>query len=184
MSNSSQTAPRRVAFLQASHPGEESDPARHRHSHHGRDRRPGRDRPALLPEEHDRDRAGHAALHAARTRRPQHLCARRLLSLPQPDDPVAARRGRALRPLFAGGREHVRPSVPMGLEAQRTGHRARRRQVHRRLACRASGRSAFGRAAVDHAELRLPDDDAARHARARRQRRDQPRGRRSLHRRA
>ncbi len=125
-----------------------------------------------------RDRAGHAALYAARARGPQHLCARRLLPLPQPDDPFAARRGRALRPLFAGGREHVRPSVPVGLEAQRARHRARRRQVHRRLASRASDRSPLGRAAVDHADLRFPDDDAARHARARRQCRDQPRSRR------
>ena len=40
-------------------------------------------------------------------------------NLPFADDPAAARRGRALRPLFARGREHVRPAVPVGLEAHR-----------------------------------------------------------------
>ena len=34
---------------------------------------------------------GRAALLAAGSARPRHLCARRLLSLPQPDDPRAAR---------------------------------------------------------------------------------------------
>ncbi len=39
----------------------------------------------------------------ARTDRSRHLYARRLLCLPQPDDPPDARRGRALWPLFTGG---------------------------------------------------------------------------------
>ena len=33
---------------------------------------------------------------------------------------AAARRGRALRPLLARSREHVRPTVPVGLQAHRT----------------------------------------------------------------
>ena len=53
-----------------------------------------------------------------------------------PDDPAAARRGRALRPLLPRGREHVRPSVPVGLEAHRSRSGARRRQIFRRLASR------------------------------------------------
>jgi len=47
-------------------------------------------------------------------------------NLPFADDPAAARRGGAVRPLLARGREHVRPSASMGLEAQRPGPRARR----------------------------------------------------------
>ncbi len=73
---------------------------------------------------------------------PQHLCPRGLLQLPLADDPAAARRGRALRPLFARRREHVRPAVPVGLEAHRARSRPRRRQVFRRLAPRSPGESA------------------------------------------
>ena len=102
----------------------------------GRDRRPRRDRAAVLPQEHHRDGRRHAALHAARARRARHLRPRGLLPLPLADDPPAARRGRALRPLLARRREHVRPSVPVGLQAHRAGSRARRRQVLRRLARR------------------------------------------------
>ena len=68
---------------------------------------------------------------------------------------AVARRGRALRPLLARGREHVRPSVPVGLEAHRTRSRPRRRQVFRRLASRASARPALGGAGLDHAGLSL-----------------------------
>ena len=74
----------------------------------------------------------------------------------------AARRGRALRPLFAGGREHVRSSVPVGIEAQRPGSRARRRQIFRRLAPRSPARSARRRPRLDHAALSLAREDAAR----------------------
>ncbi len=49
--------------------------------------------------------------------------------LPQPDDPPAARRDRALRPLQPGGREHVRQALPVGLEADGARSRPRRRQV-------------------------------------------------------
>ena len=119
---------------------EELDRPDRRHSRGDRDRRPRRDHAAVLPEEHDREGRRHAALYAARTRRPQHLCPRGLLSLPLADDPAAARRGRALRPLFARGREHVRPSVPVGLQAHRAGSRPRRRQIFRRLARHASER--------------------------------------------
>ena len=73
--------------------------------------------------------------------------------LPFADDPPAARRGRALRPLFARGREHVRPAVPVGLQAHRARSRPRRRQVFRRLAPRPPARSALGRAGLGHAGL-------------------------------
>ena len=94
--------------------------------------------PLFYLEEHDREGRGRAALHAARACRPQHLRARGLLHLPLADDPPAARRGRALRPLLARRREHVRPSVPVGVEAHRARPRARRRQIFRRLASRSS----------------------------------------------
>ena len=45
------------------------------------------DRAAVLSEQHDRERAGHAALYAARARRARHLRSRGLLSLPLADDP-------------------------------------------------------------------------------------------------
>ena len=127
-----------------------------RNSRGHRDRRPGRDHPAVLPEEHDRDGRRHQALHAAGAGRPQHLRPRGLLSLPLADDPAVARRGRALRSLLAGGRKHVRPSVPVGIEADRAGSRARRRQIFRRLARHASDQSARDRAAVGDARLSVP----------------------------
>ena len=138
------------------------------HPDRRRHRRHGRDRAAVLGREHDREGRRHAALHAARAGRPQHLCPRRLLSLPQPDDPPAARRGRALRPLQPGRREHVRPSVPVGLQAHRARSRARRRQIFRRLAPRPPARSALGGAGLGDAALRLPGEDAARLPRHRR----------------
>ena len=91
--------------------------------------------------------------------RPQHLCPRGLLSLPLADDPAAARRGRALRSLLARRREHVRPSVPVGIEANRSGSGAGRRQIFRRLACDASDQSARHRAAIGDAGLSVPGRD-------------------------
>ena len=141
---------------------EELDRARHRRADRDRDRRPGRDHAAVLPQEHDREGRGHAALHAARARRPQHLCARGLLQLPFADDPAAARRGRALRPLLARRREHVRPAVPVGIEAHRPRPGARRRQVFRRLAPRSSQRAEVGGARHGHAGLSVARRDRAR----------------------
>ena len=80
--------------------------------------------------------------------------------LPQPDDPLAARRGRALRPLQPGRGKHVRPSLPVGIEAYRPRSCARRRQIFGRLACRAHARPALGRAGIDHAGLSVPGPDA------------------------
>ena len=131
-----------------------------------RDRRPGRDHAAVLPEEHDRGGRRHQALHAAGTDRPQHLRPRRLLSLPLADDPPAARRGRALRSLLARRREHVRPSVPVGIEADRARSCARRRQIFRRLACHASDQSARHRSAVGDARLSVPGRDRSRYRHA------------------
>ena len=94
-----------------------------------------------------------------------------------------ARRGRALWPLFARRREHVRPSVPVGLQAQRPGSGAGRRQVYRRLARRASDRPALGRAAVDHAGLRRSCSRRRSTPRTSpRTSKMQPRGRRALYR--
>ena len=67
------------------------------------------------------------------------------------------RRGRALRPLQPRRREHVRSSVPMGLEAHRPGSRPGRREVLRRLAGCASDRPAQRGAREHHAALRVPD---------------------------
>ena len=94
---------------------------RARHHRRRQHRRPRRDRAAVHHPPDGRGRARHARLHAARTGRPQHLHPRRLLRLPLADDPHAARRGRALRPLLARGRIEIRPSDAVGLEA----HRAR-----------------------------------------------------------
>ena len=52
---------------------EELDRSRHRHTDRDRDRRIGRDRAAVLPEEHDREGRRCASLYAARACRPQHL---------------------------------------------------------------------------------------------------------------
>ena len=158
--------------------------ARSAHPGHGLDRRHRRDRAAVHHREHDREGGGRAALHAARARRPQHLRPRGLLRLPQPDDPAVPRRGRALRPLQPRRREHVRPPVPVGLEAHRAGPRPRRRQVFQRLARRAPDRPALGGAGIDHAALSaswpsttLDAADIADHLRANAHRR------RALHRR-
>src|SRR5262249_2408952 len=142
--------------------GEEIDPAPVRRAGRDRDRRPGRDHAAVLPQQHHREGRRGAALYAARARRPQYLCARGLLQLPFADDPHAARRGRALRPLFAGGREHVRSPVPVGIEANRPGPCAHRRQILRRLASRAPPLAEIRRADDDHAGLSVACEDGAR----------------------
>jgi cytochrome c oxidase cbb3-type subunit 1 len=116
-----------------------------------RDRRHRRDRAALLPPERHRAGRGDAALHAARTRRARHLHPRGLLRLPQPDDPPDARRGRALRPLQPRRGVDVRPSVPVGLEADRARSRPRRRPLLGRVA-----RPAPHRSALDRAESIMP----------------------------
>ena len=103
--------------------------------HPGRQhRRRGRDRAAVHHPSDGRGRARHARLHAARAGRPQHLCPRGLLRLSFADDPHLARRGRALRPVFAGRRIQVRPPDAVGLQAHRPRSRAHRRQVLRRMA--------------------------------------------------
>ena len=76
-----------VALAQTRDLREELDRPRHRRAGRDRDRRPRRDHAAVLSQEHDREGRRRAALHAARTRRPQHLCARGLLQLPLADDP-------------------------------------------------------------------------------------------------
>ena len=124
--------------------------------------------PLVLGRQHDREGEGHAPLLAARAGRPRHLRARGLLRLPQPDDPHAARRGRALRPLQPRRREHVRPPVPVGLQAHRAGSGPRRRQVLRPMARRASDQSARAGAGKHHAGLSVAGRDQARCARHRR----------------
>ncbi len=72
---------------------------------------------------------GMRPLHAARAGRPRHLHPRGLLHPLQPDDPAVPRRGRALRALQPRRREHVRPPVPVGLQAHRAGPRTCRRAL-------------------------------------------------------
>src|SRR5262249_51950532 len=151
-----------VLLESPSAPREELDSPRHRDPSRHRRRRHRGDRAALLPEEHDREGGGHAPLHAARARRPRHLRPRGLLHLPFADGAAAARRGRALRPLLAGRGEHVRPPVPVGLEAHRAGSRAHRRQVFRRMARGPPEGTARGGAAVGDARLRVPGGDRGR----------------------
>ena len=62
---------------------------------------------------------------------------------------------------LARRREHVRPSVPVGLQAHRPRSGARRRQVLQRLALRASDQPAGAGAGVADAALRVPGRDAA-----------------------
>jgi cytochrome c oxidase cbb3-type subunit 1 len=97
-------------------------------------RRPGRDRAAGGLERGDAAGAGREAVHRAAARGPRRLHPRGLLQLPLADDPAAARRDRALRPLLARGRVGLRPSVPVRLQAHRPGPRARRRPLLRRVA--------------------------------------------------
>ena len=73
-----------------------------------------------------------------------------------------ARRGRALRPLQSGRREHVRPPLPMGVQAHRSRPGAGRRQIFRRVACGAFDRSAGRRAGIDHAGLSMAGEARAR----------------------
>ena len=115
------------------------------------------------------DRLGQA-VHAARDRRPRPLHPRRLRRLPLADDPAVARRDRALRRLLEGRGVRLRPSVPLGIEAHRTGSAARRRQVSGRLALRAHGGAARDVAAVDHAGLSVALRRDARYVAHRRQR--------------
>ena len=130
---------------------------------HRGDRRPGGGRAAVHHRNHGGACEGRAPLLAAGAARTRHLCARGLLSLPQPDDPRAARRGGALRPLLDRRREHVRPSVPVGLEAHRSRPGAGRRQILQRLALRAPDQRAERGAGIADAALRLPGGDAAGH---------------------
>ena len=66
------------------------------------------------------DRVGQA-LHAARGRRARPLHPRRLRRVPFADGAADARGDRALRRLLQGRRVRLRPSVPVGVEADRTG---------------------------------------------------------------
>ena len=75
----------------------------------------------------------YAPLRAGRAR---HLHPRGLLQLPLADDPAVPRRDRALRPLLGGRRVRLRPSVPVGQQAHRSGSGARRRPLPRRVAPR------------------------------------------------
>ena len=122
-------------------------------------------------------------VHAAGACRAQHLRPRGLLRLPQPDDPDAARRGRALRPLLAGRGVAVRPPDAVGLEADRTGPRPRRRQIFRLLACRAPDQSAGRRSGVEHARLPLAGPHHAEDGRPAAASGGAARARRALHRR-
>ena len=116
-------------------------------------RRPGGNR-AAVPVERGHDAgAGRQTLRGAGARGARHLRPRGLLQLPLADDPAAARRNRALRSLFAGRRERLRPSVPVRLQAHRPGPGARRRPLQRRVASRAPDESARRGARVEHAGL-------------------------------
>ncbi len=127
----------------------------------GRDRRDRRDRAAVHDRNHGRAREGRAPLLAAGADGPRHLRARGLLSLPQPAGPRLARRGGTLRPLQPRGGEHVRPSVPVGLQAHRAGPGAGRGQVFQRLALCASGEPAGDGAGEPDAALRVPGAERA-----------------------
>jgi hypothetical protein len=83
----------------------------------------------------------------------RHLRPRRLLQLPLADDPSVPRRDRALRPLLGGRRVRVRPPVPVGLQAHRSGPRPRRWPLLRRMASCPPDQPARRGARVQHAGL-------------------------------
>ena len=58
-----------------------------------------------------------------------------VITLPLADGAAAAGRGRTLWPLQPGGGEHVRPPLPVGLEADRAGPGPGRRALFGRVAC-------------------------------------------------
>ena len=87
---------------------------------------------------------------------PRHLHRERLLQLPFADDPPDPGGDEALRRIQQGGRIGLRPSVPVGFAADRTGLGPRRRQAVARLAHPPLPQPAGDLARqVDHAGLRL-----------------------------
>ena len=98
----------------------------------------------------------------AAARRPRRLPARGLRELPHPDGAAAAHRGHALRRLLEGRRVLLRPPLPLGLEAHRPGPGARRGQAPGRLAPGPLRERPGGRAALQHAALRLDEGEQAR----------------------
>ncbi len=69
-----------------------------------------------------------------RARGARHLHPRGLQRLPQPAGAPVQDRDRPLRPLLHGRRGHLRPSLPVGLPAHRSGPRPGREEVPRLLA--------------------------------------------------
>ena len=126
------------------------DAGHHRRCRH---RRCGGDHTVVHDPPDRRRRPGHARLHAARDRRPQHLHPRRLLRLPFADDPDIARRSRTLRPLLARRRIQIRSSDALGIEADRAGYRAHGQQIFGRMACAAPQQSPGRRPGIGDAAL-------------------------------
>ena len=111
--------------------------------------------PAVLPR--GDQRAHRRAQAAARpgTRRARHLHPRGLQHLPLADDPTAAGRNRALWTLLGGRRVRLRPPLPLGFQANRTGPGASGRALQRRLAPRAPVQPARRGAPIQHAGVSL-----------------------------
>src|SRR5690606_31787321 len=129
---------------------------------HGCGRPPRGDHAAIHEGDRDAARAGHRAVRPVAARRTRHLRARRLLRVSHADDPHAALRDAALRRLLGGRRVRLRPSVPVGIQANGPGSRAHRRQVQRRMAQAASARPARRRARIEHAGLSVARGRAGR----------------------
>ena len=159
-----------------------ADRLRHRDHRGGQRRRHRRDRAAVHHRRNRRAGARHAGLHAARAGGPQHLRPRGLLRLPQPDDPDAARRGRTLRPVFAGRGIPVRPADAVGVQADGSRPRPGGRQILGFLARRAPDQSARRRSGIEHARLRLARPHAAEDRRPSAASGGPARARRALHR--
>ena len=119
-------------------------------------RRPGAAGAALLPAGHDRAAAGRAALQRPRARGPRPLHPRGLQQLPQPEGAAARGRDGPLRPPTPGGRGRLRPALPVGLAAHGARSRARRRQVPGLVALAPPREPPRARAALEHADLRVP----------------------------
>ena len=93
------------------------------------------------------------AVHAARSRGAGPVHPGRLRRVPLADDAADAFGDRALRRLLEGRRVRLRPSVPVGLEAHRSGSAPGRRQVSGRVAFRAHEAAGRDVARLDHARL-------------------------------
>jgi cbb3-type cytochrome c oxidase subunit I len=127
------------------------------HAHRDPDRRHGRAPPHAARQagrpRSQRERA--EAVHRPRAARARPLRARGLLRVPLPDGPDTHRGHRAVRRLFEARRVHLRPPLPVGLEAHRPRPPSPGRSLPEPLALRPPHGPALHQPRLEHAELPL-----------------------------